>query len=375
MKLLEPSLTPDQRLDWLDMAKGIGMILVVYGHSYGPNNRYIYLFHMPLFFILSGFLYNDQHSFLQFVIKKITTLYIPFAGWNFIIMGIRLIWANQQGFLTEELLDGRLENMKLMFLTVGKDGSYMGATWFLGSLFVISIAYKLIDMIIPKIKNRQRIILFIFGCIAVYGFANTLPNLQSRTLILGFFFAFGRYLKLHEETFERFTSIIMAILVAVLFWIIGTYTESDMGANEYSNPVSFMVCAFLGSFVVICIAMCLERSKFRVMEIIRLPLRVIGRNTMDILIWQFVAFRFCVAFQLFLEGEPLINVFEVESRYNTDGYWWILYLVVGIVLPLIWGWFLRQGPWGWLLSKLRLVTPKVKKTAEAEEKILSIKNA
>ena len=358
MKLLEPSLTPDQRIDWLDMARGIGMFLVVYGHSYGPNNWYVYLFHMPLFFLLSGFLYNDQHSFFRFLLKKITTLYIPFAGWNLIIMLIRLAWANQQGFLTQELLDGRLENMKLMLLTVGKDGSYMGATWFLGSLFVISIAYKLVDMIIPNIKIRQSLILILFGGAAIYGFMHTLPNMQSRTLILGFFFAFGRYLKLHESTFEKFTSMILAILVSVLFWIMAQYTVADMGANEYSNPVSFVICAFLGSYVVICISMSLERSRFRITEILRWPLRLIGRNTMDILIWQFVAFRFCVTLQLYLEKLPLIQVFEVESRYNTSRYWWILYLAVGIILPLIWGWFLRQGPWGWLLSKLQLVSPK-----------------
>ena len=358
MKLLEPSLTPDQRIDWLDMARGIGMILVVYGHSYGPENRYVYLFHMPLFFILSGFLYNDQHSFFRFLLKKITTLYIPFAGWNLIVMLVRLAWANHLGLLTPELLDGRLECMKLMFLTLGKDGTYMGATWFLGALFVVSIAYKLVDMIIPRLKCKQFLIFLIFGAVAIYGFTHTLPYLQSRTLILSFFFAFGRFLKLHENTFERFTGMIMAILVSVLYWIIAQFTSADMGSNEYTNPALFVICALLGSFVVICISMCLERSRFRITEILRWPLRLIGKNSMDILIWQFVAFRFCVAFQLYLEKVPLIQVFEVESRYNTSGYWWLLYLAVGIILPLIWGWFLRQGPWGWLLSRLHLVNPK-----------------
>lgn len=124
---------PAQRLDWLDMAKGIGMILVVYGHSYGPDNYYVYLF-ICRFFILSGFLLtvsrNSERIFIKF-----TGLYIPFAGWNFIVMIIRLIAAQQSGLLTQKL-DGRVENMKLMFLTVGKDGEYMGATWFLGSLFL-----------------------------------------------------------------------------------------------------------------------------------------------------------------------------------------------------------------------------------------------
>ncbi|HFC54058.1 MAG TPA: hypothetical protein ENJ43_06455, partial [Gammaproteobacteria bacterium] len=50
---------------WVMIAKGIGIVLVVIGHFHLPDSpeawhdirRIIYLFHMPLFFILSGFLY------------------------------------------------------------------------------------------------------------------------------------------------------------------------------------------------------------------------------------------------------------------------------------------------------------------------------
>ena len=79
MKFLQPAMTPAQRLDWLDMAKGIGMILVVYGHSYGPSNYYVYLFHMPLFFILSGFLFNREQRFGTYFYKKFTGLYRSFS--------------------------------------------------------------------------------------------------------------------------------------------------------------------------------------------------------------------------------------------------------------------------------------------------------
>jgi fucose 4-O-acetylase-like acetyltransferase len=356
MNFLRPSMTPDQRLDWMDIARGMGMIMVVYGHSYGPENRYFYLFHMPLFFILSGYLYNEQHSFGQYFVKKLTSLYIPFAGWNLIVMLTRLVWADQNGFLTPELLEGRLENIRNMLLTVGKDGSYMGATWFLGSLFVISIAYKLVDMLVPAIKFRQIFIFLIFGGVAVYGFFVTIPNMQSRTLILGFFFALGRFMKLHEESFEHFTSPILAVLVIALFWVISNFTEADMGSNVYTNAPLFVVCAILGSLATITLAMCLERWSFRFAEVFRWPLRLIGKNTMDIMIWHFIAFRFVVAYQLYLEGTPLIQVFEVDSRYCTDGLWWLVYFAAGIIIPLIWGWFLKIGPWGWLLKKLRLVS-------------------
>jgi len=57
-----------KRLDWIDIAKGIGIILVVLGHTLVPQVRetgfagflwiFIYNFHMPLFFFLSGYLFE-----------------------------------------------------------------------------------------------------------------------------------------------------------------------------------------------------------------------------------------------------------------------------------------------------------------------------
>ena len=59
-----------KRLDWIDIAKGIGIILVVLGHTLVPQVRetgfagflwiFIYNFHMPLFFFLSGYLFEKD---------------------------------------------------------------------------------------------------------------------------------------------------------------------------------------------------------------------------------------------------------------------------------------------------------------------------
>ena len=49
------------RIAWVDFAKGLVMILVVLGHAtvYDIDlNKFIYVFHMPFFFIMAGFLLN-----------------------------------------------------------------------------------------------------------------------------------------------------------------------------------------------------------------------------------------------------------------------------------------------------------------------------
>ena len=65
-------MTGKTRIAWLDVAKALGIFLVFYGHllevmyRYGgrpflfPQIKFIYAFHMPLFFVLSGYLYRDS---------------------------------------------------------------------------------------------------------------------------------------------------------------------------------------------------------------------------------------------------------------------------------------------------------------------------
>lgn len=63
------------RMQWLDTAKAFGILLVYIGHCNIPGwNGYIYLFHMPFFFIISGFLWNKEKnislSFKEYFKKK-----------------------------------------------------------------------------------------------------------------------------------------------------------------------------------------------------------------------------------------------------------------------------------------------------------------
>lgn len=61
------------RIEWVDVAKGIGIILVILGHTITLAYSYpIYAFHMPLFFFLSGLVYKDKKESLMFFLKRTT---------------------------------------------------------------------------------------------------------------------------------------------------------------------------------------------------------------------------------------------------------------------------------------------------------------
>ncbi|WP_195202481.1 acyltransferase family protein [Phocaeicola massiliensis] len=69
------------RIDWIDIAKGIGIFLMVMGHTSIPKlgGHWIYSFHMPLFFFLSGFLFQSgKYSWSQFIKRKVRTMVVPY---------------------------------------------------------------------------------------------------------------------------------------------------------------------------------------------------------------------------------------------------------------------------------------------------------
>ena len=92
-----------KRLDYVDVCKWLGISLVIFGHMKMPNEvlQWIYAFHMPLFFVLSGYTYRTQKINKEFFVKKIKTIYVPFllfalifsrgeiSSWAYIVYGSR----------------------------------------------------------------------------------------------------------------------------------------------------------------------------------------------------------------------------------------------------------------------------------------------
>ena len=76
------SIAASNRLDYIDSAKGIGILLVVIAHINYTQQllTIIYSFHMPLFFAISGLLFDSSkyQNFKDFLTRKIRTLICPY---------------------------------------------------------------------------------------------------------------------------------------------------------------------------------------------------------------------------------------------------------------------------------------------------------
>lgn len=75
------------RFDSIDLMKAIAIILMVMGHCGSPITKWFYLFHMALFFMISGYLWNERHAsdkkyVWKYIKSKLKRLYIPYVLCN-----------------------------------------------------------------------------------------------------------------------------------------------------------------------------------------------------------------------------------------------------------------------------------------------------
>lgn len=155
--------------------QSLGIIFVVVGHRGGINLLAdwfpIYSFHMPLFIFISGYFYKkeSENQYLNFFIKKIRKLVIPYFIWNFIY---GLIAINLQK--SEIIAYGIKFNFESLFIKPWQGGNQFGlnvAGWFVLALFLIQIIYTFIrkSFNIIKVNNEYIIMLFmiILGLLGV----------------------------------------------------------------------------------------------------------------------------------------------------------------------------------------------------------------
>jgi len=69
------------RIGWIDFLRGICLIAIVVGHMGVPElKRYVYVFHLPVFFILAGFFFGSSETLgaKPFLKKKLSQLIVPY---------------------------------------------------------------------------------------------------------------------------------------------------------------------------------------------------------------------------------------------------------------------------------------------------------
>lgn len=147
------------RIEWVDIAKVLGIFLVVLGHHKINSNviLWIFSFHMPLFFFISGILFDPSKYpvFNDFLAKKIRTLIVPYFFFAVFSYLFWLVIVRSLSIHGESLSMDPIKPFIGIFYGIGVNGWAIPldtALWFLPCLFITEILMWLIN---SYFKNEQ----------------------------------------------------------------------------------------------------------------------------------------------------------------------------------------------------------------------------
>lgn len=144
-----------ERKRYLDYAKGIGIISIVLAHCIQyfkpmiPVNHFVCSYHVPIFFVVSGFLaWINREKIIEpvsIIKKRACTLLIPYAIYSLINSALKIGVLLAKNALTSEVIK---KEMVALFITGN------GTVWFLPTLFAVEILFmicrdRIIKWIIP----------------------------------------------------------------------------------------------------------------------------------------------------------------------------------------------------------------------------------
>ena len=210
---------------WLDRLKGLLILSVVIGHILpGPYNTldqpaaYLFLFHLPAFFMVSGYLYRESDVPLgRLIAKRARRILVPYALYLLLIAGSQLAWAALNGYNTRRFWAKKIPALLLGGQELNQ--FYCGALWFLTASFTACALFYLVEKTAARLPVRLGIYLAFWAFAhweAVYLIRGTGPTpwLWDVGFIGCCYMAMGRYLK--PLLFRRWACAAAAVLLAVL---------------------------------------------------------------------------------------------------------------------------------------------------------------
>ncbi|MBQ8279101.1 MAG: acyltransferase family protein [Roseburia sp.] len=278
-----------KRISYIDMAKGIGIILVVFGHTSFPSRNltdWINSFHMPLFFLLSGMLLSHNHateqSMSSFIRKKAKGILIPYL--TFSVLSILFAAVLDSATFRTYLPNALTQSVVFYGISV---------LWFLPALFFGEVIFLFIrkhtSLVVSALLSVGICLLTVFAAHTyhynyVTDFGSYLSVLGAyliavivRTGMAVTFLALGYFTQ--HLFFKKEHSKILYGGLAVLFLALNIFLAFKNISVDLNNLVFgyyqlYFPAAFCGGMFVICLCAALPSWA---------PLTYIGKNSLIIM--------------------------------------------------------------------------------------------
>lgn len=336
--------------NYITISKAIGIILMVVGHSGCPQFlfKFIYLFHMPLFFFCSGIFFREMKTKEEsslYIKKRIIGLYVPFVKWSVLFLllhnllmfvGIYNPYYGFESGSSYYTLTDMFQKLFLILFTMHDYEELLGGFWFIRALFITSLLIVLVSMVRKSFKYKYEMtcLFFLLMTIVIRRLAPD-PELW-RDISMGsfgaFFYMLGFLLKQYDYVWMNKTGAFFCCIVLFLSLI---YFKEGVSMGCGFNKVSvFSVSALSGSMLTLYLSKIIEN----IVPYVRDCLYYIGNHTLVILALHFLSFRLVSCLIVFFCGIDIVHIAEhpvIKDIHDINPFWWILYTVVGIVISLL----------------------------------------
>lgn len=343
----------------IDICKGIAIILMVVGHCETPTwmVSWVYLFHMPLFFMAAGYFFSQRnldHPW-EFCVKRFKGLYVPFVKWSIFFLLIHNLlfkwgilneqYGNWEGGVTHPYTWQQVWQrlVHIVFSMGGYDEFMAGAFWFFRALLVSSIVFLVLYLLLQskvKLLSGKRAVAVIAVAALAFAWLKIAYNLKVVTVVQGgiretwgvFFIAAGVLYK----RFEKYlTGRWWLALACFAFTVVGAHEHwAGMNLSPRVQDVLTLPLTGIAGFIMI------HYTSSLIDKYVQLPARFLshcGEMSLYIYIFHIAAFKVASLVKIWYYGLDFAQVGShmVIHEHLHDGFW-ILYTIMGVALPLLW---------------------------------------
>lgn len=282
------------RILYVDILRAIAIILVIAGHiPYVDFNadfhKWIYAFHIPLFFFISGislsFKDYSKVNFKQLFFKRFRRIYLPYLIW-----GILLAIPNFSLLTIPKILYGTHKSLASVTNS---------SLWFLPVLFISLLVVDSILVLLAKKKALSKLPLILIGFLILaliipsqltiqkYLGGHNLPfgiDIVPMTivfLLLGYLYqTHKRISNIRPKIYISIPIILVLSLVTIYFGLNNDVNYVLMAENRYGNYLFFFIATLTGIIASILISFIIEKYTKHLAKL----LQIIGSDTILIFI-------------------------------------------------------------------------------------------
>lgn len=240
-----------ERLSWLDVLKGIGIIFVAIGHIYSNQTvfNWLYSFHMPLFFLAAGWVYKEK-TVLTDIKRRIQTIVVPYFSFGLLVL---LYW---------QVIERRFRDSDMSFID-SLFGLFSGCydnldfnvhLWFLPCFFVTVVLFNALVNL-----GGKKIAYIVSALMSLIYIVLPMPELPwgiNRVFKYMGFYAIGVFLARRETKIvdrKIGTGVVAIVMLAVNFFL--SYHSLTAG-------IMWFVTALIGISAMILISQLVNENNF-----------------------------------------------------------------------------------------------------------------